>query len=125
MTVDIDSDRNIYHLSSGRMLLRKEQFVHKFEEMDSESVSSIKSTSFSGRSLLSRRTMSSAASSADPRFRKTPVAPQVKLIVENNDGLYFCRKNYENAKIFLKLESFIYKRVKNLFTVSFSRSQNS
>lgn len=30
----------------------------------------------SGRSLLSRRTMSSAASSADPRFRKTPVAPQ-------------------------------------------------
>ncbi|CAG5109413.1 Oidioi.mRNA.OKI2018_I69.chr2.g3958.t1.cds [Oikopleura dioica] len=30
----------------------------------------------SGRSLLSRRTMSSAASSADPRLRKTPIAPQ-------------------------------------------------
>ncbi|CBY23651.1 unnamed protein product [Oikopleura dioica] len=44
--------------------------------MESESASSVKSTSFSGRSLLSRKTMSSAASSADPRFRKTPVAPQ-------------------------------------------------
>ena len=72
--VDIFRDKCIYHLSRKKTPARTE---FPSTEMDSESVSTVKSTSFSGRSLLSKRTMSSAASSADPRFRKTPVAPQV------------------------------------------------
>lgn len=93
--VDIFRDKCIYHLSRKKTPARRE---FPSTEMDSESVSTVKSTSFSGRSLLSKRTMSSAASSADPRFRKTPVAPQVNKFT----SFFFNRPFSKNVHLALR-----------------------